>query len=1276
MTFEWKPPPGWEKTASLATQPDINAPKQDAPKPESYPRRVISTLPKAGVKALTEIPIGAVETKILNAINKTPVTTAQALKRSAGSSSGYVLSAVTAPLFYDGLQEYQSDDPAERKRGASKLIASSLISNTIKGATAGTAHGIAMKEMIPLRLVTGAPSLMGALAAAKNNKTSNPDESRAKKYLRGGLYGAAAGAVKGTIGGAWLGRHQMKLNPAGYKRGILAGAASASAGGFLGGAVLSAMLDYIKNRKQTSTPAPKVAKTAAADEEAPGSPDVPEEGLLPTVEIRPHQERLIQKIVNNGGVAVAAHGVGTGKCLRGDTPVWTSDGVVQVRDLFPEEWDGTEAWFPAPAGLEVLSITEEGAVVATAPDLLYAQRLPADEGTLRFTTRRGLTFEVTKQHPLPTLKEGQVVWVPAHQWGPNDCLVTPRAAVGPLRPVPVNEDLLVLLAWQITEGCDGDGSQVCITQNDPSVLAQLAERYARLAPGRAAAVVTPVGHCPYVRLGFVGAYKELARSVGYTYGLRSAQKRLPPAFLNLPERQTALLLRVLFEAEGSVSTNPHSVEFPSASELLCRQVQQLLAYLGVRSTLRSKMGCATNGRRIKRKYWRVSLYGNDVRVFAEKVGFLSERKNAALLPVEPPQHAWTTYGAPVGDLLSLLEQRGLGYAVRGTSKGRSRSVSPGALLKVAERLRRPPAAIGRSGAAARWQERTKQSLAQFGGWAEAVAARLEWLASGVVAFDSVASIEEGERGGVVYDLSVPIHHNFVAGYGGLLLHNTFASIAAFDRLRRYEMAHKVVVVTPAGLKKNYLDSVKKFSTFSTQSIDPKGSKTGVYLDNIDPSKTVTAVSYDMFRTAPEEIMKATGADMLILDEYHKVRDPTGSTYRAAVVARQYAPNFLGLTGSIVNNDPSEVVSLANLAAGHVIMRPSQFNARYKYPVAVNKGFFGGKTKVTELRHIEDIKKRFGRYVDFLTTEDVGGDMPKKEVEEIHVAMSPEQQRIYEYALKSVDPITARKIRMNLPMDYKEAAQVFTMILKARQASNSIAPFVKDITLEQAADRTPKVKRLIADTQDHLAKTPDGQVVLYSNLVNGGVDVLDAALTARGIDHALFVGKDREIAGEKVSATLRDQGVTDFLAGKKKVIVVSPAGAEGLDLRNATLFQSLDGHFNPERTRQAEARARRLGGLSQRAPEKRVVQVKRYYSVYPKPGVWGRFWGRKAPTTTDEWINTVALQKHKLNTQLVSAFKQPVAAGTNIKPADVPKKPSKYIRRWKDAKGEWRYDYPD
>ena len=96
---------------------------------------------------------------------------------------------------------------------------------------------------------------------------------------------------------------------------------------------------------------------------------------------------------------------------------------------------------------------------------------------------------------------------------------------------------------------------------------------------------------------------------------------------------------------------------------------------------------------------------------------------------------------------------------------------------------------------------------------------------------------------------------------------------------------------------------------------------------------------------------------------------------------------------------------------------------------------------------------------------------------------------------------------------------------------------------------------------------------------------------------MFRGKGKCGTSEKV----RQAALKKFTKGKLKVLLVSPAGFEGLNAPDTTMVQVYDGHFNPEAIRQGEARGIRAGGQSHRAPADRKVKVKRYVSVFPERG---------------------------------------------------------------------------
>jgi len=497
---------------------------------------------------------------------------------------------------------------------------------------------------------------------------------------------------------------------------------------------------------------------------------------------------------------------------------------------------------------------------------------------------------------------------------------------------------------------------------------------------------------------------------------------------------------------------------------------------------------------------------------------------------------------------------------------------------------------------------------------------------------------------------------------------TATSIYGFEKLRHDGKAKKALVVVPSGLRANFADGgVRKFTTSSVQIVGSPAEvrkKDGYVRPGSEGNADYTIISYAQFRKDPKGFMERTGADTLILDEFHKTRNESASTFKAAVEARRYAVNFMGLTASLINNRPSEIASLMTISENNREMTPQQFRRRFTKTVGTAKGFGGGKKKIRGYQRVEELKARTQPRIDYIETGDLKGKtMPRKDVRNVDVEMSPAQYDLYQLALDKHPAIKEMLMRRDKNITVKDAKFIFAQIAAARQVANSVHTGRSDVTAAQSAQQTPKAKKVLDDTAQHLTEKPDNKVVLYSNLVRGGVDVLSAGLKARGIDHAVFVGKGTTVGENKVTALTRQQGVKDYQAGKKKVIILSGAGAEGLDLKNSTAFYALDGHFNPQRILQAEARARRLGGQQHRAVENRAVDVRRYRSTVPKaarPGFIGRAMGKKTPQTTDEWMYGVAGRKFKQQKDFYTAFK----------------KPTKFIYKYRDnTTGKMRYVYP-
>lgn len=503
---------------------------------------------------------------------------------------------------------------------------------------------------------------------------------------------------------------------------------------------------------------------------------------------------------------------------------------------------------------------------------------------------------------------------------------------------------------------------------------------------------------------------------------------------------------------------------------------------------------------------------------------------------------------------------------------------------------------------------------------------------------------------------------------------TITSILAFETAKKLGKASKALVVVPTGLRTNYAKGgIEKATNSSYQVLGSKAEaqRTGsnvVYTPEAGANSDYSIVGYEMFSRDPVGLMLRTGADTLILDEFHKARNESTAAYQSALAARAIAKNFIGLTASPINNNPAEVATLVNIATNGQFMSQSRFKRTFLRKGPGGSDFWGHSTPKYELINKPQAAGYVNPIVDYASQESLKNQFPKKVVHTIDVPMTDQQKQYYEYIMNKLGPIEKLIARREVNIPEKDLQYIFGRILRARQVMNDVSIANKNIPKTVAAEQTPKTKKLLDDVQEHLRSTPDAQIIVYSNLINSGLDTVAAGLKSRGIPYKVFAGVGRHVGDQVSTIEERDTAVKDFLAGKSKVILISGAGAEGLDLKNATAFFSLDGHWNPERIRQAEARGLRLGGQPNRAPEERRVDIYRYRTTYPeakKSWFFGRTPTNKA--TVDQWLYDVALRKHVLNEQLREVVKNPIPVGI---------KPHKYLRKWYDYMGkEWKYEYP-
>jgi SNF2 family DNA or RNA helicase len=304
--------------------------------------------------------------------------------------------------------------------------------------------------------------------------------------------------------------------------------------------------------------------------------------------------------------------------------------------------------------------------------------------------------------------------------------------------------------------------------------------------------------------------------------------------------------------------------------------------------------------------------------------------------------------------------------------------------------------------------------------------------------------------------------------------------------------------------------------------------------------------------------------------------------------RPHVRNFIGMTATPSMNDPFEAVSLIN-AISKKKMSPAEFQKDFYERKAdgIMDWMFGLFTHehhgpVEGFKNTQQLGKYIGAAYHFAEPEMT--DFPKKKVDVVKVPMTDEQTNLYKSILdKSLTAVEKRILERGELVPNIVLQRIVNKTMAVRQLSNNRAYPEGNIDVT-----TPKVLSMVVDAVREIKRNPRGQVIMFSNFIDNGTNVLENALGEAHVPYSRITGMDPK--------DVRDKSVTDYNAGKTRVMIISGAGSEGLNLPNTTMVQMMDGHYNPERITQTEGRGIRKGGLSYLPPEKRIVKVKRYVAV--------------------------------------------------------------------------------
>jgi len=451
---------------------------------------------------------------------------------------------------------------------------------------------------------------------------------------------------------------------------------------------------------------------------------------------------------------------------------------------------------------------------------------------------------------------------------------------------------------------------------------------------------------------------------------------------------------------------------------------------------------------------------------------------------------------------------------------------------------------------------------------------------------------------------------------GVVLHHSLGSgktktfLKAIEKYQNEDKKKRALIIAPASLVTNVDKELKKH-------------KINLDMDRLD------VMSYEKAVNMADKLRK-NDYSIAVADEAHRLRNTNTKRTKELRDIISGADRRLLATATGNYNKLSDISALVNIAANDNVLpeESKKMDEKYTKDVIVKPSFkdslLGAKPEsVKHLDRKSELRKILKEYVSYYDSKDdpeAAKHFPKKTEVIVPVEMSKEQQKYYKFAEGKIPFLLRMKIRHNLPLDKKEKANLNAFSTGVRQVSNGY----KHLTTKGDAPYSPKILKAVESLQKGLKDDKNFKALVYSNYLDAGLKDYSAKLKELGIDHAVYDGS--------LSRAQKDELVKQYNSGKKKVLLISSSGSEGLDSKGTKRVQVLEPHFNPSKINQVVGRAVRFGSHEHLPEEERKVLVEHFHSVHPKP-LWG-----KAPYSIDKYLSENSDTKEELFDEVKSLMK--------------------------------------
>lgn len=412
------------------------------------------------------------------------------------------------------------------------------------------------------------------------------------------------------------------------------------------------------------------------------------------------------------------------------------------------------------------------------------------------------------------------------------------------------------------------------------------------------------------------------------------------------------------------------------------------------------------------------------------------------------------------------------------------------------------------------------------------------------------------------------------------LGKTIQTIAALEDTQR------VLIFCPASLKYSWEQEVKKWEPRAITQVIDGDRKEREQQWKFKAVKYVIA-NYELLLHDYSVIPKEWEA--IVCDEATRISNPMAKTVKALKTLK--ATKKIALTGTPISNSPQDVFSIIDWIAPRYLGSYFQFIDRY----CVKEPTYH---RIVGYRNLKELGDKISRFMLRRTKEEVLTDFPSKTVNSVIFDLSKDEQKLYD------------AVRLQILSEIKQ--------LQIEKRTLSIIP-VKMLRLKQVTghpsllgeDLIPSAKLQVLEDILHPVIEAGEKAIVFTQFSE-----MAKIIHATRHDASLIYG---DVAAEE-----RQRIVNDFNTNPdRKVLVMTEAGAYGLNLQAASYVVHYDMPWSIAKLMQREDRAHRIG-------QSKPVTV---YTLI-------------ARDTIDEYVAKVLHKKQKISVEILQDVDRLEAEGIN------------------------------